>query len=188
MKRSHNRPGPKKSCSHPGQWMVLLLFLALIDPRFAMARICFGECLRVLEVQQEQGLITGSSRIEAWNRPAAFFINTNSGPWRIQSGDDGLKSAQNGGKYIPTVGLNTWEYGTWVEIAAADDGYGIPENIINKIFQPLRAMRPTGEGTGLALSLSYDIIVKGHGGKLNVETIPGEMSAFVIILPQQSEA
>jgi signal transduction histidine kinase len=70
-------------------------------------------------------------------------------------------------------------------ISVTDNGYGIPENIRNKIFQPFFTTKPTGEGTGLGLSLSYDI-VKAHGGEIKVETKEGEGTVFMIQLPANS--
>jgi two-component system, NtrC family, sensor kinase len=69
-----------------------------------------------------------------------------------------------------------------VLISISDNGNGIPHNIVDKIFQPFFTTKPTGEGTGLGLSLSYDI-VKAHGGELKVETKEGEGSEFIIQLP-----
>ena len=71
----------------------------------------------------------------------------------------------------------------YVKIIVADNGPGIPEAIKDKIFQPFFTTKPTGEGTGLGLSLSYDIITKGHGGEIKVETRQGKGSAFIILLP-----
>ncbi|MBC7448293.1 MAG: two-component sensor histidine kinase, partial [Hymenobacteraceae bacterium] len=64
-----------------------------------------------------------------------------------------------------------------------DNGTGIPESVKAKIFQPFFTTKPSGEGTGLGLSLSYDIIVKAHGGTLAVESVPGESTEFIITLP-----
>ena len=69
-----------------------------------------------------------------------------------------------------------------VEIRVKDNGNGIPQKVMDKIFQPFFTTKPTGQGTGLGLSLSYDI-VKTHGGELKVETKEGEWSEFVIVLP-----
>lgn len=70
-----------------------------------------------------------------------------------------------------------------IEICVKDNGSGIPDEIKDKIFQPFFTTKPTGQGTGLGLSLSYDIITKGHGGKLKVETRPGKGTDFIIELP-----
>jgi len=70
-----------------------------------------------------------------------------------------------------------------VVITVRDNGTGIPEDVKDKIMQPFFTTKPTGEGTGLGLSLSYDIIVKGHGGKINVDTAEGEFTEFTISLP-----
>ncbi len=69
-----------------------------------------------------------------------------------------------------------------IEIIVTDNGNGIPQNIVDKIFQPFFTTKPTGQGTGLGLSLSYDII-KAHGGEIKVQTKEGEGSEFVIQLP-----
>ena len=69
-----------------------------------------------------------------------------------------------------------------VEIRVKDNGVGIPQKVLDKIFQPFFTTKPAGQGTGLGLSLAYDI-VKAHGGELKFETKEGEGSAFVIFLP-----
>jgi signal transduction histidine kinase len=85
-------------------------------------------------------------------------------------------------KYEPTVSVTTKKIGNKVEMKVADNGSGIPQKIFDKIFQPFFTTKPTGQGTGLGLSLSYDI-VKAHGGELKVETKEGEGSEFIIQLP-----
>jgi signal transduction histidine kinase len=70
-----------------------------------------------------------------------------------------------------------------VFISAEYNRTGIPEAVKAKIFQPFFTTKPTGQGTGLGLSLAYDIVVKGHGGALNVETKKGEGTAFTLKLP-----
>ena len=69
-----------------------------------------------------------------------------------------------------------------VILTVKDNGNGIPQNIVDKIFQPFFTTKPTGEGTGLGLGLSYDII-KAHGGEIKVETKEGEGTEFIIQLP-----
>lgn len=85
-------------------------------------------------------------------------------------------------RYEPTVSVSTKKMEGKVQICVKDNGSGIPQNIIDKIFQPFFTTKPTGEGTGLGLSLSYDII-KAHGGELKVETATGEGTEFIILLP-----
>jgi two-component system, NtrC family, sensor kinase len=100
------------------------------------------------------------------------------------------KKKQIGEGYEPTVSISTKKVNGKVEISVKDNGNGIPQKILNKIFQPFFTTKPTGQGTGLGLSLSYDI-VKAHGGELKVETKPAragtdgeeEGSEFTIILP-----
>ncbi len=84
-------------------------------------------------------------------------------------------------KQFPLSGSRASE-GAMIEISVKDNGNGIPPNVIDKIFQPFFTTKPTGQGTGLGLSLSYDII-KAHGGELKVETTEGEGAKFIIQLP-----
>jgi two-component system NtrC family sensor kinase len=91
------------------------------------------------------------------------------------------KTAQTG--YAPTVELSTGVAGNTVTIKVKDNGLGIPDNIKNKIMQPFFTTKPTGEGTGLGLSLSYDIVVKGHGGKIDIDSKEGEYTEFIITIP-----
>jgi len=84
--------------------------------------------------------------------------------------------------YKPTVSVSTRKINNGIEIKVKDNGNGIPDEVLKKIFQPFFTTKPTGEGTGLGLSMSYDIITKGHDGKLNVETNLGEGTTFIIQL------
>jgi signal transduction histidine kinase/ligand-binding sensor domain-containing protein len=84
--------------------------------------------------------------------------------------------------YEPTVSLSTKKEANHVNISVKDNGNGIPQNIVDKIFQPFFTTKPTGQGTGLGLSLAYDI-VKAHGGKINVNSIEGKYAEFVVTLP-----
>lgn len=93
------------------------------------------------------------------------------------------KKKQAGAGYEPTVSISTKKINGNVEIRVADNGNGIPAAARSKIFQPFFTTKPTGQGTGLGLSMSYDIVTKGHNGELKVETKEGEGSIFIIILP-----
>ena len=98
------------------------------------------------------------------------------------------KKKQNPDGYEPTVIVKTVKNppsggrGAWIEVSVKDNGNGIPQKVLDKIFQPFFTTKPTGQGTGLGLSLSYDII-KAHNGELKVETKEGEGSQFIIQLP-----
>jgi signal transduction histidine kinase len=85
--------------------------------------------------------------------------------------------------FEPTVTVSTKKEDGNVLITVADNGTGIPQKVLDKIFQPFFTTKPTGQGTGLGLSLSYDIITKGHCGELKVETKEGDGSTFIIQLP-----
>ena len=89
------------------------------------------------------------------------------------------------GTFKPAVSVMTKRVGDKVEVSVKDNGVGIPKKVLDKIFQPFFTTKPTGEGTGLGLSLSYDII-KVHGGEIKVESIEGEGASFIIHLPLQS--
>ena len=86
--------------------------------------------------------------------------------------------------YSPTVTVSTRKLENAIEIRVQDNGNGIPEAIKDKIFQPFFTTKPTGQGTGLGLSLAYDIVVKGHGGTLEVESTPNLGTTFVMTLEQ----
>ncbi|SEP33273.1 sensor histidine kinase [Mucilaginibacter sp. OK283] len=93
------------------------------------------------------------------------------------------KKKQNIAGYEPTVTVVTRKLPNAVEITVSDNGTGIPQKVLDKIYQPFFTTKPTGQGTGLGLSMSYDIITKGHGGDLKVETAEGEFARFIITIP-----
>ena len=92
------------------------------------------------------------------------------------------KKKQNPEGYEPTVSISSKQINGTVEIRVKDNGNGIPKIILDKIFQPFFTTKPTGQGTGLGLSLSYDII-KAHGGEIKVKTNEGEFAEFIVLLP-----
>jgi two-component system, NtrC family, sensor kinase len=92
------------------------------------------------------------------------------------------KAKQQPNGYEPTISVTTKKLNDNVILTVKDNGNGIPQKVIDKIFQPFFTTKPTGQGTGLGLSLSYDII-KAHGGEIKVNTIEGEFTEFVIQLP-----
>jgi two-component system, NtrC family, sensor kinase len=96
------------------------------------------------------------------------------------------KTEANGGNYEPTVAAATKNLGDRVEIRIRDDGTGIPPEVREKLFNPFFTTKPAGEGTGLGLSISHDIIVKQHGGSIEVDTQPGEFTEIRIILPRKA--
>ncbi len=92
------------------------------------------------------------------------------------------KSRQGNEGYKPLVEVSTKRAAKNIEIYVKDNGNGIPKKILDKVFQPFFTTKPTGQGTGLGLSLSFDI-VKAHGGEIKVDTVEGHYTAFVICLP-----
>ncbi|HEY2584093.1 MAG TPA: ATP-binding protein [Mucilaginibacter sp.] len=93
------------------------------------------------------------------------------------------KQKSAGADYEPEVTVITSSDNGLITIEIKDNGIGIPDSIKDKIMQPFFTTKPTGEGTGLGLSLSYDIVVKGHGGNISIESVENEYSIFIIILP-----
>ena len=92
-------------------------------------------------------------------------------------------SLSHDGPYTPTVSVSTRRVEGWVEICVEDNGPGIAEGLKEKIFEPFFTTKPTGSGTGLGLSLSYDIVTQGHGGTMTVESEEGRGATFVVTLP-----
>ena len=86
--------------------------------------------------------------------------------------------------FEPTLSATTKNLGNKVEIRIRDNGTGIPPEVKEKMFNPFFTTKPAGEGTGLGLSMSHDIVVKQHGGKIDVDTLPGAFTEFVITLPR----
>ena len=96
------------------------------------------------------------------------------------------KAEANRDDYEPTLATATKDLGDSVEIRIRDNGAGIPPEVKEKLFNPFFTTKPAGEGTGLGLSISHDIIVKQHGGSIEVDTRPGEFAEFRIILPRRA--
>jgi len=93
------------------------------------------------------------------------------------------KQKTSDSEYKPEVIVSTSAEKNSLVISVRDNGNGIPDNIKEKIMQPFFTTKPTGEGTGLGLSLSYDIVVKGHGGKISVDTKENEFTEFTVWVP-----
>jgi GAF domain-containing protein len=94
---------------------------------------------------------------------------------KVESGDDSFEAV---------LSASTRDLGTTIEIRIRDNGTGIPPEVKEKMFNPFFTTKPTGEGTGLGLSMTHDIIVKQHGGRIDVETEPGAFTEFIITLPR----
>jgi signal transduction histidine kinase len=98
---------------------------------------------------------------------------------RKEAGEEGFE---------PTLSASTKNLGNKVEIRIRDNGTGIPQEVKEKMFNPFFTTKPAGEGTGLGLSMSHDIVVKQHGGRIDVETKPGAFTEFIITLPRTAAA
>lgn len=99
----------------------------------------------------------------------------------ISANDENLTDLDS---YQPLVSVSTKKLKDHFEISIKDNGNGIPQKVLDKIFQPFFTTKPAGEGTGLGLSMSFDIVTKGHGGELIVNTVEGEGTEFIIKLPK----
>jgi signal transduction histidine kinase len=98
------------------------------------------------------------------------------------------KGGRVNGEFHPTVTVRTRLHGEHVRITVEDNGPGIPEAVRAHILEPFFTTKPTGSGTGLGLSLSYDILTQGHGGHLDVDSTGGRGAAFIISLPINGKA
>src|SRR5262249_4426355 len=87
--------------------------------------------------------------------------------------------------FRPTVGVRTRDLGDSVEVRVRDNGTGIPPEVRDKLFQPFFTTKPTGDGTGSGLAISYDIVTQQHGGRIEVESEPGVFTEFTVRLPRQ---
>jgi signal transduction histidine kinase len=93
------------------------------------------------------------------------------------------RKKQLNGSFDPSVLVTTKKHGDYLTITVKDNGTGMSEKVIAKAFQPFFTTKPSGEGTGLGLSLSYDLVTKAHGGEMKVESKEGEGAKFTIQLP-----
>jgi len=99
------------------------------------------------------------------------------------------RKMENGGmEFEPLLSAATRNLGDSVEIRIRDNGTGIPAEVKEKMFNPFFTTKPAGEGTGLGLSMSHDIIVKQHGGTIDVATEPGQFTEFTVVLPRTSHS
>jgi signal transduction histidine kinase len=94
------------------------------------------------------------------------------------------KKQQASNSFSPTLSVRSKNLGDQIEIRIRDNGHGIPPAIQEKIFNPFFTTKPTGQGIGLGLSISYELIVQGHQGEIKVETEEGEFTEFIILLPK----
>ena len=98
-----------------------------------------------------------------------------------------LKKRENGEAFVPKISVHSKNLDKKIEIRIRDNGDGIPESIRDKLFNPFFTTKPTGQGTGLGLSLSYDIIAKEHHGDITFESKEGEYTEFIITLPKNGK-
>jgi GAF domain-containing protein len=130
-----------------------------LDPEAGMAKVYPQEITRVLLNLISNGFYAANKRKEA-----------------------------SDGSFEPVLSASTRNLGNAVEIRIRDNGAGIPQEVKEKMFNPFFTTKPAGEGTGLGLSMSHDIVVKQHGGTLDVDTEPGEYTEFIIRLPRNAAA
>ena len=137
-------------------------------------------------LKNEQTSFLNATASSRRNVPSyAFRLHSEGYTDQSQPGPEGHKpilQQQNIPGYEPKIKLMTKNAGNKIEITVTDNGIGISQKILDKIFQPFFTTKPTGQGTGLGLSLSYDI-VKAHGGEVQLKSKEGEGSEFIIQLP-----
>jgi signal transduction histidine kinase len=98
------------------------------------------------------------------------------------------RKKEEGEKFMPIIYIKSVDFDDTVEIKIKDNGKGIPPDVIGKIFNPFFTTKPTSEGTGLGLSMSYDIVVQGHKGDIKVNSEPGKFTEFIITIPKNLKA
>ncbi len=125
-------------------------------------------------VPQDIGRVVLNLITNAFYEVSAFANSSNEDLANLAASED---------QYKPTVSLSTKKTKNGITISVKDNGNGIPEKVKEKIFQPFFTTKPTGQGTGLGLSMSYDIVTKGHNGKLKVESEQGKGTTFTIHYP-----
>jgi len=125
-------------------------------------------------IPQDIGRVVLNLLTNAFYEVSAFANSSNEDLANLAASED---------QYKPTVSLSTKKTKNGITISVKDNGNGISEKVKEKIFQPFFTTKPTGQGTGLGLSMSYDIVTKGHNGKLKVESEQGKGTTFTITLP-----
>jgi len=98
------------------------------------------------------------------------------------------RKEEEDGSFEPALSATTRGFDSRVEIRIRDNGTGIPDEVKERMFNPFFTTKPAGEGTGLGLSMSHDIVVKQHGGRIEVVTEPGNFTEFIITLPRRAAA
>jgi signal transduction histidine kinase len=135
----------------------------------------FDESIGTINIiPQDIGRVVLNLLTNAFYEVSSFANSSNEALAKLTASED---------QYKPTVTLSTKKTKNGVTICVKDNGNGIPEKVKEKIFQPFFTTKPTGQGTGLGLSMSYDIVTKGHNGKLKVESEQGKGTTFTISLP-----
>lgn len=132
-----------------------------------------------VKIESSYDQTIGLVNVVPQNLSRAFINIVNNGCYAANE-----KRKVQGDTFSPTLQVSTKNLGDKVEIRIRDNGIGIPKNILEKIFNPFFTTKPTGMGTGLGLSLTFDIIVREHNGEIKVDTKEGEFAEFIIIIPK----
>ena len=133
-----------------------------------------------IKIETEYDPSIGVMNVVPQNLSRVFLNIVNNGCYSTNE-----KKKTKGAGFSPTIWISTKNFSDKVEIRIRDNGNGIPKSVLDKIFNPFFTTKPTGIGTGLGLSLSYDIIVQEHKGEIKVDTKEGEFAEFIIILPKR---
>jgi signal transduction histidine kinase len=97
------------------------------------------------------------------------------------------KSIRLGSSFVPLINVRTIDLGDHLQVRVRDNGDGIASGLLSKVFTPFFTTKPSGQGSGLGLSISHDIIVRGHGGDLRAESVEGEYAEFIVTLPRRQD-
>ncbi len=154
-----------------------------LDPNMPKINVVSQDIARVLLNIMNNAFQACHQKQQMWNKKsdADPSLSRNDQELGSPKSASGFGVRGNHANYSPLVVVDTKYISNKIAITISDNGPGIPDSIKDKIFQPFFTTKPTGQGTGLGLSLSYDI-VKAHGGELKVETKEGEGSCFIVFL------
>jgi signal transduction histidine kinase len=140
-----------------------------------------------IKMLKDLDITIGPQNVSSQGMGRVFLNIINNGLYAAKEKFDKLSDADKASGLLPTITLSTAQDANNIIIKIRDNGSGIPPDIREKIFEPFFTTKPVGQGTGLGLPMCHDIIVKDHGGKLEVLSEPGEYTEFVITLPKSSE-
>jgi len=137
---------------------------------------------REIQIETEYDIAIGNVHAVAQDLSRVFVNLINNALYSVEQ-----KSIRLGASYLPAIGVRTIALGDDLEVRVRDNGDGIPPGLLSKVFTPFFTTKPSGQGSGLGLSISHEVVVRGHGGDLRVESVEGEYAEFIVSLPRSAD-